>query len=678
MLKNEVQARDNVLVTLKQKLNQAEKERDDLKLKFDKFQTSSKSLTELLASQTNDKHGLGYFSLESDSKSLSPSCSSDRVQPSGGYNVVPPPITGNFMPPKPNLVFHTVPIAVKTDHSAFTVQLSLAKPVEDLPHTTRPMAPIIEDWVSDSEDESEPNDPQSVPSFVQTSEHVKTPRHSFQPVEAPILAVTPKPTSPKTNSSVPVVVLTKSKPVSVTAVRQGNPQYALKDKGVIDSGFSWYMTGNMSYLSDFQELNGGYVAFREKAREEANQQYMLFPVWSTGSSNPQNKEGDAAFDRKEHDAEKSESAVNLSSSSSALLGEQDNMTKKKDKGKSPIEYFTGNRDLNADFEDYSKDSSNDVSAAGPIVPTAGQNYSNSTNPFSDAGPSNTNISPTHGKASLKDDSQPPDMLEIEDIAYSDHENVDVEADFNNLETSITVSPIPTTRTHKAHPISQIIGDLSSTTQTKSMTRVINNQGGLLQIFNDDFHTSMFACILLQEEPKRVKQKKDGIFISQDKYVVEILKKFGLTEGKSASTLIDTKKPLLKDPDGEDVDVHIYRLMIGSLMYLTSSRPDILFAVCACACFQVTPKASHLHAMKRIFRYLKGKPHLGLWYPKDSPFDLVVYSYIDYASASLDRKSTTRGCQFLGCRLISWQCEKQTVVATSSTEAEFVAGASCCT
>nr|GEX55148.1 uncharacterized mitochondrial protein AtMg00810-like [Tanacetum cinerariifolium] len=132
-----------------------------------------------------------------------------------------------------------------------------------------------------------------------------------------------------------------------------------------------------------------------------------------------------------------------------------------------------------------------------------------------------------------------------------------------------------------------------------------------------------------------------------------------------------------DSDGEDVDVHTYRSMIGSLMYLTSSRPDIMFAVCACVRFQVTPKVSFLNAVKRIFRYLKGKPYLGLWYLKDSPFDLVVYSDSDYAGASLDRKSTTGGCQFLGCRLISWQCKKQTVVATSSTEAEYVAAASGC-
>ncbi|GKD07359.1 hypothetical protein Tco_1187044 [Tanacetum coccineum] len=118
-------------------------------------------------------------------------------------------------------------------------------------------------------------------------------------------------------------------------------------------------------------------------------------------------------------------------------------------------------------------------------------------------------------------------------------------------------------------------------------------------------------------------------------------------------------------------------MIGSLMYLTASRPDIMFAVCACARFQVSPKSSHLLAVKRIFRYLKGKPSLGLWYSKDSPLELVAYTDSDYAGATQDRKSTTGGCQFLGNRLISWQCKKQTVVATSTTEAEYVAAASCC-
>ncbi|GKF05437.1 putative ribonuclease H-like domain-containing protein [Tanacetum coccineum] len=151
---------------------------------------------------------------------------------------------------------------------------------------------------------------------------------------------------------------------------------------------------------------------------------------------------------------------------------------------------------------------------------------------------------------------------------------------------------------------------------------------------------------------QVQQKKDGIFISRDKYVDEILKKFGFTKVKTASTPLETQKPLLKDEDGKEVDVHMYRSMIGSLMYLTSLSPDIMFVVCACARYQVNPKVSHLHAVKMIFRYLKGQP------------------------TSLDMKSTTRGCQFLRCRLISWQCKKQTVVANSKTEAEYVAASSC--
>ncbi|GJT96285.1 putative ribonuclease H-like domain-containing protein [Tanacetum coccineum] len=141
---------------------------------------------------------------------------------------------------------------------------------------------------------------------------------------------------------------------------------------------------------------------------------------------------------------------------------------------------------------------------------------------------------------------------------------------------------------------------------------------------------------------QVKQKEDGIFISQDKYVIEILKKFGFSDVKTASTPMETHKPLLKDADGEDVDEHLYRSMIGSLMYLTSSRPDIMFAVCACARFQVNPKSSHLHA--------------------------------EQVSIGSQQQEVI---QFLGCRLISWQCKKQTVVANSTTKAEYIAASNCC-
>ncbi|GJS71822.1 putative ribonuclease H-like domain-containing protein [Tanacetum coccineum] len=154
---------------------------------------------------------------------------------------------------------------------------------------------------------------------------------------------------------------------------------------------------------------------------------------------------------------------------------------------------------------------------------------------------------------------------------------------------------------------------------------------------------------------QVTQKDDGIFISQDKYVDEILKKFGFSTVKTASTPMETSKSLMKDENAKDVDVHLYRSMIGSLMYLTSSRPDIMFVI-----------------------QLKVNLKLGLWYPRPPlPFDLEAYTDSDYVGASLDRKSTTEGCQFLGRRLISWQCKKQTVVANSTTEAEYVVASSCC-
>nr|GEW66286.1 retrovirus-related Pol polyprotein from transposon TNT 1-94 [Tanacetum cinerariifolium] len=142
---------------------------------------------------------------------------------------------------------------------------------------------------------------------------------------------------------------------------------------------------------------------------------------------------------------------------------------------------------------------------------------------------------------------------------------------------------------------------------------------------------------------QVLQKKDGIFLSQDKYVGDILKKFGYSDVRSANTPMDKENPSRKDGTGKDVELHLYRSMIGSFMYLTASRPDIMFVVCACARHQVTPKECHLHTVKRIFRYLKGHPKLGVWYPKESPFYLVACSDSNYGGTTQDRKSTTGGC-----------------------------------
>nr|GEZ92601.1 hypothetical protein [Tanacetum cinerariifolium] len=346
---------------------------------------------------------------------------------------------------------------------------------------------------------------------------------------------------------------------------------------------------------------------------------------------------------------------------------------------------------------------NRVNATSTPVTTVGTNSTNSANTFSAAGPSNTAVCPTLGlvgKSLFMDPSQYPDdpnMPPLEDITYSDdEEDVGVEADFSNLETNMAVVPIPITRVHKGNLVTQSIGDLSSAPQTRSMIRMVKEQDPswieamqevLLQFkmqkvwvlvdlpkghthkegidYGEVFplvarieairlflaYASFMGFMVYQMDvksaflygttkeevyvcqpprfedpdyPNKVykvvkalfglhealrawitsKAKQDGIFISQDKYVAEILRKFGLTDGKSANTPIDTEKPLLKDHD-------------------------------------------------------------------------VAYSDSDYAGASLDKKSITGDCQFLGCRLISWQCKKQIVVATSSTEAEYVAVASCC-
>nr|GEW96187.1 retrovirus-related Pol polyprotein from transposon TNT 1-94 [Tanacetum cinerariifolium] len=994
-----VKLTDNALVVLRQNFKKAEQRRDELKLKLEKFQTSSKNLSQLLASQTNDKSGLGYdnhvftssmfdydemFSFESDIRT--------------------------FMPPKPDLVFHDAPNVNETVHTAFNVELSPTKPDKDLSHRTHgPSVKPAEHPIPADHFKTDIPKPKiygnsrnrkacfvckSLTHLIKDSlltrsklvpltaarpvtpavphNHVTRPRPAkivvTKPHSPPRKNITHRP-SPKP-SNFPQKVTTAKVP-QVNAVKGvqgnwGNPQHALKDKGVIDSGCLSHMTGNLSYLSDFKEINGRYVAFggnpkggkitgkvkirtgkldfddvyfvkelkfnlfsvsqmcdkknsvlftdteysllpipfwaeavntacyvqkrvlvtkphnktpyelllgrtpskgfmrpfgclmtilntldplgkfvgkanegflvgysvsskafrvfnsrtrivqetlhinfienkpnvagsgptwlfdidtltktmnyqpvtacnqsnlsasvqehfnAEKARKENAQQYVLFPLWSFGSKDPQNTDEDATFEVMEPEfaVEKPESKVHVSPSSSAKTNKHDDKNKKEAKGKSPVELSTGYRNLSEEFVDFFDNSINEVNAAGTSVPAVGQISTNSTNIFSATGPSNTVVSPTHRKTSYVDTSQYPDdlnMPSLEDITYSnDEEDVGAEADFTNLETNITISPIPTTRVHKDHheegidyekvfaPVARIeairlflayvsfMGFMVYQMDFKSaflygtikeevyvcqppgfkdldypdkrgkiyQTLFIKKQKGnilLVQVYIDDIifgSTNKYLCKAFENLMKdkfqmssmgeltfflglQVKQKKDGIFISQDKYVAEILRKFGLTDGKSASTPIDTEKPLLKDPYREDVDVHTYRSMIGSLMYLTSLRPDIMFAVCACARFQVTTKASHLHAVKRIFRYLKGKSHLGLWYPKDSPFNLVAYSDSDYADASLDRKSTTGGCQFLGCRLISWQCKKQTVIATSSTEVEYVAAASCC-
>nr|GEY29223.1 copia protein [Tanacetum cinerariifolium] len=330
-----------------------------------------------------------------------------------------------------------------------------------------------------------------------------------------------------------------------------------------------------------------------------------------------------------------------------------------------------------------------------------------------------------------DDLNIPDFKEIS--RFGDATDDDSGANMNNLDTYFKVSHVPTIRINMDHPLNQVIGDLYTQEEGIDYDEVFALVARIEAIslflayalFKDfvvyqmdvksDFlygnsEEEVYVCQPLGFEgpnfPDRVYKRgmiDKTLFIQKDKsdillvqvYVDDII--FGSTRKEictefekmmhkkfqmrfigeltfffglqTANTPMETQKTLLKDENGKDVDEHLYRSMIGSLMYLTSSRPNIMFAVCACARFQVNPKFSHLQAVKMIFRYLKGKPKLGLWYPKDSPFDLVACTDSDYAGTILDRKSTTGSCQFLGCRLISWQCKKQTVVANSIIEAE---------
>nr|GEU91044.1 putative ribonuclease H-like domain-containing protein [Tanacetum cinerariifolium] len=335
-------------------------------------------------------------------------------------------------------------------------------------------------------------------------------------------------------------------------------------------------------------------------------------------------------------------------------------------------------------------------------------------PVSDVGPSRA----------LNDDEpsylNDPLIPHLEDIFASPSEGIftnssyddeGVITDFNNLESTVNVSPTPTTRIHTIHPKTQILGDLMSAVQTRSKVKknleahalkaigtkwvyrnkkdergvVVRNKARLVaqghrQEEGIDYD-EVFAPGIIDEEVyvTQLPGFVDPKFPNKVYKVVKAL--YGLHQAlracvKTATTPIETQKPLVKHEEAADVDVHLYRSMIGSLMYLIASRPDIMFAVCACSRFQVTPKTSHLQAVKRIFRYLKGQPKLGLWYPKVSSFNLEAYSDSDYAGANLDRKSTIIGCQFLGRRLISWQYKKQTIIAISTIEAEYVAVAHC--
>ncbi|GJS45067.1 hypothetical protein Tco_0595188 [Tanacetum coccineum] len=175
---------------------------------------------------------------------------------------------------------------------------------------------------------------------------------------------------------------------------------------------------------------------------------------------------------------------------------------------------------------------------------------------------------------------------------------------------------------------------------------------------------------------QVHQSPRGIFISQSQYAIELLKKHGLDECVSMSTPMATER-LDADLQGTPTDQTTYRRMIGGLMYLTTSRPDIAFATFVCARYQARPTVKHLKEVKRIFWYLRQSYNMGLWYPKDFGFELIAYSDVDHAGCKDDCKSTSGGLQFLGGKLVSYSSKKQDCTAMSTAEAEYVSLSACC-
>ncbi|GKA62263.1 putative ribonuclease H-like domain-containing protein [Tanacetum coccineum] len=270
-----------------------------------------------------------------------------------------------------------------------------------------------------------------------------------------------------------------------------------------------------------------------------------------------------------------------------------------------------------------------------------EGYANSTNKDSTVNPSVS----TAEQIFTNDDDLPTDPLmpNLEDTgifrgAYDD-EDVGAEADLNNLVIPEYPSWIEAMQEELLQFKLQKVWTLVDLPKgkraigTKWVYRNMKDERGIIQSEVFLAYASFMGLIVYQMDVKSAflyGTIEEEVYVCQPpsfedpQFPNRVYKKFDFTTMKTVSIPIETNKALLKDEEAEDVDVHLYRLMIRSLMYLTASRPDIMFAVCACARFQVTPKVLHLHAVKRIFRYLKGQPKLGLWYPRDLPFDLEAF------------------------------------------------------
>nr|GEW58989.1 uncharacterized mitochondrial protein AtMg00810-like [Tanacetum cinerariifolium] len=604
---------------------------------------------------------------------------------SGSDTKFPPPMTGNYMPSKTGFGI---------DESKFTYGPKQSTTSESDAKTNYldsnesssiwTNAPIIEEYESDSDDEhvTIPSKEQEKPSFafVNTVKHVKTPRQTAK--EQNTCSQNPKPSKRDLNGLMSKklvsaiggneklllrphqVVIGDTEDItrteSLNTISKSRECVDIKDPLGRLNGCSRHVTGNKAYLVDYQDFNGGLVAFEGSKGQITGkgkittrkldfkdvyfvkelQHFNLFSV-----SQMCDKKNKVLFtdteclvlspDFKLPDKNQvllrvprqhnmySFNLENIIPSgglacliAKAIIDESTKWHRRlshaeavstacyvlnrvlvtKPQNKTPYELLTGKF----------KEKSNEGFLVG---------YSLSSKAFR----TNEESVDQEDQAFLK---------ELERLKRQEKEANDAVKTLRKI-TPLNTASRPTNQDDPQIPSLEDIYEIS--------------RDGIFTSASYDDEGAVADFTNLETTVNAIKQKEDGIFISQDKYVAEILKKFDFLSVKTASTPIETKKPLVKD---EEV-------------------------------VNVTSKNSHLQAVKRIFRYLKGHPTLGLWYPRELAFGLEAYSDSDYAGANLDRKSTTGGCQFLGRRLISWQCEKQTIVATSTTKAKYVAAASCC-
>ncbi|GJR42870.1 putative ribonuclease H-like domain-containing protein [Tanacetum coccineum] len=737
----------------------------------------------------------------------------------------------NFIPRKPDLTFTDEIVESENIDVTIVVTPSNVKTVESNlesagvksngdavePKTVRKNSfrpPVIEDWNSDDESEVEiiPKD-KTVSSSTTKIKFVKTARETVEKVETSKQNKHYPRGKPKTGN--------KDNELRPSACWATHNRSSTRKKELLTA--RWFSKANVwkqiCYLTTYEDYDGGFVSFGDgkvsKAMRVFNKRIRIVEEtlnirFQENTPNVTGNGPDWLFDVDSLTISMNYVPVVAGNQTNGIAGTRDNIVTDGEDDQATRSEFE--RLLQQEKQTIHPNSTNSINTASTPVSAAGPSFTDDdlSSPVNTAEASNAfeehlfeRFSPFKNAFTLPPVSNVTlmDDTRIFGNAY-DNEDVGAKADFNNFETTINVSLIPTTRIDKGHPKDQIIGDFNSAIQTRRMTKISNEhamwaigtkwvfrnkkdergivvknkarlvaQGHtqeegidydevfapvariesirlflayasfkdfvvyqrdvksaflyekieeevyvcqpsgfedphfpdkiykvekalyrlhqaprawyetlLTYLLDNGFHRGQIDKTLFIKRHKDdillVQQKSHGIFISQDKYVAEILKKFNFASVKTSSTPMEINKALIKDEEAEDVDVHLYRSMIGSLMYLTTSKPDIMFAVCACARFQVTQKNSHLNVVKRIFRYLKGQPKLGLWYPKDSPFDFEAFSDSNYARASHDRKSTIGGCQFLGKRLISWQCKKQTIVANLTTEAEYVAATNC--